>query len=277
MDIRDTANSQVIWNIMAKKKSFIEKESRIEVAENSRAAQVAEIEAKQSVAIREQEAMEQVGQRSAKKDQTVGIATQQAEQEIKMQEKITAEKSMAIAQVNDVRAAEIRRDVQVVQAEQEKRTAVIRAEGTKAQTVTLAEGKLAEAKLNAEGVEAEGKAKGSAEQAILMAPVNSQIALAKEIGANEGYQTYLIQVRTVEKDETVGIEQAKALTRADVKVIANAGAPMEGVKSVMDLFTSKGGTNIGAALEAFVQTPTGAALLKQITGSKEKPKREDGK
>lgn len=279
MDIRDAKDSHVIENIMAKKKSLIERESRVQVAENIRAAQEAEIVAKREVALRQQEAEQQVGQRSAEKDKQVGIANQQAAQEVKAQEKITAEKHMAVIQVQQVRQAEIVREVQVVQADQEKKTTVIKAEGvrqvdivkaegTKAQTILVAEGNLEQAKLHAQGVEVEGKAKGAAEQAVLMAPVNSQIALAKEIGQNHGYQTYLVTIRTVEKDQAVGIEQAKALAEADIKVIANTGNAVEGVTNVMELFTSKGGTQLAAMAEAFAQSPTGSEILKKLNGEK---------
>lgn len=261
MDIRDAGDSKVIHNIMAKKKSLIERESRIEVAENMRAAQEAEIMASRAVELQKQDAMQQVGQRSAEKDKLVGIANQQAQQEIKIQEKVTAERQMAIVQVQQVRQAEIVRDVQVVAAEQMRRTQVILAEGQKQQTITVAEGTLEQAKFVAQGIEVQGKAKGAAEQAVLMAPVNSQIQLAKEIGANAGYQTYLVQIRTIEKEQMVGIEQAKALTAAEIKVIANTGGVVDGVKNVMDLFTSKGGTQLGAMVEAFVQTPTGQQLV----------------
>lgn len=277
MDIRDAQGSNVIANIMAKKKSHIEMESRVEVARNLQTAQQAEIDAGREVALRQQEAQQQIGQRTAEKDKQVGIANQQAQQEIKTQEKITAEKHMAVVQVQLVRQAEIQRDVQVVAAEQDKRTTVIKAEGikqvdivkaegTKQQTVLVAEGNLEQAKLHAAGVEVEGYARGNAEQAVLMAPVNSQIALAKEIGANPGYQTYLIQIRTVEKDQAVGIEQAQALKDADIKVIANTGNAIEGVTNVMDLFTAKGGTQVAAALEALAQTPAGAAFVKKLNG-----------
>jgi flotillin len=277
MDIRDASNSHVIENIMAKKKSLIERESRVQVAENIRAAQEAEIVAKREVELAAQQAAQQVGQRTAEKDKQVGIAQEQAKQEIKAQAKITAEREMAVVQVNQVRQAEIVRQVQVVQADQEKQTTVIqaegvrqvdivKAEGTKQQTILVAEGDLEQAKLHAQGVEVEGKAKGAAEQAVLMAPVNSQIVLAKEIGQNQGYQTYLVSIRTVEKDQAVGIEQAKALAEADIKVIANTGEVVSGVKNVMDLFTSKGGTQMAAMAEAFVQSPTGAALLKRLNG-----------
>lgn len=62
MDIRDAKESKVIENIMAKKKSLIERESRVTVAENTRAAEEAEIIAKRDVALRKQEADQQVGQ-----------------------------------------------------------------------------------------------------------------------------------------------------------------------------------------------------------------------
>lgn len=269
MDIRDSSGSKAIENIMAKKKSLIERESRVAVAENIRAAQEAEIVAQREVALRQQEAQQQVGQRTAEKEKQVGIANQIAHQEIKSQEKITAEKQMAVVQVQEVRKAEIIREVQVVAADQEKQTNIIKADGTKQQTIIIADGNLQATKLTAEGIQVEGAAKGAAETAILMAPVNSQIALAKEIGSNNGYQTYLIQIRTVEKDQAVGIEQAKALAEADIKVIANTGDAISGVKNVMDLFTSKGGTQIGAMVEAFAQTPAGDAVMKKLNGGSE--------
>jgi flotillin len=270
MDIRDARDSQVIGRIMAVKQSLVEKDSRVAVASNQQAAQTAEIEAARNVAVRKQEAEEQVGVRTAQKDQQVGIAGQQAQQAIKELEKTTAEKAMAVQQVNQVRAAEIARGVQVVQADQDKQTAVIRAEGEKQRTITLAEGTLQQMKLNAEGVRAQGEAKGAAEQAVLMAPVNSQIALAKEIGQNENYQHYLVTVRQIEANQVVGIEQAKALEAANIKVIANSTGPVDGVKSVMEMFTPKGGLQVGAALEAFKNTEAGEAVIRHLTDKETK-------
>jgi flotillin len=265
MDIRDAKDSQVIHNIMAKKKSTIERESRVVVAENIRAAEEAEIVAKREVALRKQEADQQVGQRAAEKDKQVGIANQQALQDIKAQEKTTAERDMEVKRVQDVKKAEIARDVQVVAAEQDKRTAVIKAEGEKQQTVTIAEGQLEQAKLHAEGVKAEGLARGAADTAVAMAPVNAQLALAKEIGDNDGYQRYLIEIRVVEKDEAIGKANAEALKAAkpEIKVMANNVG--EGFNSVLDVLTPKGGLSIGGALEALAQSPVGAAVVKQLT------------
>lgn len=271
MDIRDVQNSKVIENIMAKKKSMIEMESRVAVANNMQKAQEAEIEAQRVVAVRKQEAEQLVGIRTAEKEQQVGIATQVASQKVKEQEALTAEKQMSVQRVNTVRQAEIDRDVQLVKAEQQQKTAVIVAEGEKQQTIKVAEGNLEQAKLAAQGVRAQGEAKGAAEQAVLMAPVNSQIALAKEIGENENYQKYLITIRTIEASQAVGVEQAHALTQADVKVISNTGAPAEGLENVMSLFSPKGGLQIGGMLEALNNTDVGAAVLNAVKGNGSKP------
>lgn len=271
MDIRDAAGSHVIANIMEKKKSQIEMQSRVEVAANMQAAQVAEIEAQQEVKTREQQALQMIGVRTAQKEQEIGISQEQAKQAIKEQARVTAEKDMAVIQVQHVRKAEIERDVQVVSAEQDKRTSVIKAEGNKQQTVLVAEGNLQSTKLQAEGIQAQGAAKAEAEKAMQLAPVQAQITLAKEIGANDGYQRYLISIRKIEADQVVGVEQAHALKDADVKIIANTGEPVAGASKVMELFTPKGGTQIGAALEALAQTEVGAAIVSRLTGEAPKP------
>lgn len=278
MDVRDADGSQVIQQIMAKKKSMIEKESRIEVASNLQLAQEAEIAAKQAVLIKDQVAQQAVGVRTAEQKREVEVANQQAMQTIQEQAKVTTEKEMNVLQVKDVRAAEIAKSVAEVQAAQNKRVAVVaaeqtkevaivEAEGQKQSTVTIAEGNLEQAKRNAEGIKVEGEAKGAAEQAILMAPVNTQIELAREIGTNEGYQRYLVTIRQVEANQAVGVEQAKAIGHADMKVIVNSGNTTDGVTNAMQLLTPKGGLQLGAMLEALQQTPVGEAIVKTVTGA----------
>jgi flotillin len=253
MDIRDADNSSVITNIMAKKASHIAMESRTEVARNNQAAQTAEIAADRAVQLAEQEAEQQIGQRTADKEKAIGIAQQKAQQDIKAEEALTAQKSMEIARVEQVKQAEINRDSAVVLGEQQKRVAILEAEG-----------QLEATKRRAEGVKAEGEAKAAAEQAMQMAPVQAQIALANEIGSNAGYQQYLVALESVKAYLSVGSEQAKALAAADIKVIANAGTPSAGLKNAMQLFSSQGGTEIGSMLEGLKQMPEGAALLEGL-------------
>ncbi len=253
MDIRDVNGSHVIANIMAKKTSAIAKESRIEVAQNTQAAETAEIEAQQTVDVRKREAEQVVGEREAAKEKAVGIAKEQARQEVLTQQKETRMRDMAVLEVEKVRTADITKKQGIVAAEQERETAIIRADGH-----------LAAQQREATAVQTVGEAKAAAEKAMQLAPVAAQIALAQEIGANAAYQQYLVTVRAVEAYQAIGIEQAQALQQADVKVIANAGRTADGMKSAMDLFTSAGGTELGAMVEGFAQTPIGQAVLAKV-------------
>lgn len=275
MDIRDAKESEVIQNIMAKRTSGIERESRLVVADNTRQAEMAEIAAKREIEMSRQQASEQVGLRTAEKEKNVGVANEQSSQQVKVQQRETAAKEMDVVQVKNVRGAEINREVAVitaaqakevaiVQADAAKQVAIVSAEGSKQQTVLTAEGKLEAAKRNAEGIAVEGNAKGSAETAILMAPVDAQIKLAEKIGSDQGYQTYLLGIRNIEAAQAVGTAQAEALKSADVKVISNAGTPSKGLSSVMDLFSADGGTAIASMLEGLAQSPEGKKLLQKF-------------
>ena len=258
MDIRDSRDSRVIDNIMAKKKSQIEKESRVEVAGNQKIAEIAVIEANREVQLSRQDAEQQVGIRTAQVAQEVGVAKEKTAQTIKEQAAITAEKNANVIRVEEVKAAEIQRDKAIVKAEEDART-----------TVLIAEGDLQATKLSAEGVTAQGVAKASAEKAMQLAPVEAQIVLAKEIGENQGYQTYLVTLEQVKANQLVGVAQAEALKSADIKVIANGGSVDNGIKSIGGLFSSVGGTQIGAMLEGLAQTEEGKKLLSLIPSSKE--------
>lgn len=263
MDIRDAEGNNVVHNIMEKKKSLIEMESRIEVANNMKRAQIAEIEAERERDVEDQIAQKVIGETTAEKIKAVGIANEQASQDIKEQKKITKEREMAVLQVEQVRQADITREANVVKADEDRQT-----------TIIIAEGKLEETKKESEGITIEGNARAEAEKMMQLAPVKAQIVLAQEIGQNEGYQNYLIAIENVSANENVGIEQAKALTSADVKIIANTGNPVDGVTNVMELFTSKGGTNVSAMLEGLAQSDKGKQLLDKFGISQDKNEAE---
>jgi flotillin len=290
MDIRDHKGSEVIANIMAKEKSRIEMESRTKVAENHRAALTAEIEAQQQVDLRKQEAEQLVGERTATTKRAVGIADERAKQEIQVEAKTTAERTMAVQQMNDVRAAEIKKDVAVVGAEAQKQVAVVKANadkevavtiaqadkevavtkanGDKQSTILIAEGFLVSQKNNAEGIQAVGIAQGIADKAKLMAPVDAQITLADKIGGDDKYQAYLVSVRNLEAVEKIGIANAKALENADIKVIANGGTVTEGIGSLGEIFSAKGGTKLGALISALKNNPDVASVAEKVLDSK---------
>ncbi len=253
MDIRDSAGSNVIKNIMEKKKSFIEMQSRQEVAVNSQRAQQAEIEAQREIDLQRQQAKQTVGLRTIEAERQVQMSGQEASQALKEKEKITKEKEMAVIQVEHVKKAEIQREISLIKADEDKQVQILHADAE-------LEFKIRQAK----GIETEGQAKASAEKALQLAPVQAQIELAKEIGENKSYQQYLITVEQVKANRDVGMEQAKALSAANIKVIANAGTPGSGLNSVMDIFSAQGGTQVGAMLEGLANTDSGKAIMSKI-------------
>ena len=275
MDLRDSQGSTVIANVMAKEKSRIEKESRVAVAENHRLAELAEIDARRTVDVQRQDAEQQVGLRTAQKDREVGIAREQTQQEVKSAAKVTAERDMEVKKVQDVRTAEIQREVAEVEAQRDKAVAVVNAqaakevqvvgaEAEKQATTTRAEGVLAAALKEADGIKARGEAAAAAEQAMLLAPVEAQIKLATEIGSNPAYQQYLVTIRQVEAGQVVGVEMAKAMQQADMKVIANGGDIQQGIGKLGDMFTPAGGTKLSGMLAALGQTAEGKRIIDAV-------------
>ena len=285
LDIRDSEKSKIISNIMAKRISAIERDSRIEVSQNQRLATVAEVENKRTAEISSVEAQQNiqlsreaseqvVGERAAEKQRAIGIAQEQSRQEVLTQQAQTKEKDLAVKRIQEVRSAEIERDTALVAAERtkkvaaiDKETALVKASQDKETTILQAEGTLEAERKGAEAIQVTGLAKAEAEKALQLAPVSAQITLAKEIGGNEPYQKYLALLEAFKAYIAVGIEQAKSLQKADVKIIANGGTAQEGMSSVMDVFSSKGGTSLAAAIEAFTQSDVGADLVSRFTDS----------
>lgn len=294
MDIRDSGNSHVILNIMEIKKSFIEKESRVEVARNQKEAQIAEIEAKKESDVKQQEAEKEVGLKTVENQREVAISNEQAQQRVKEQEKITKEREMDVKRVAEVKQAEIAKDVQIVKADQDKRTQEIKAEANrnaliidseaeKQHQILVAEGEkqkaflAAEALLETKDKEAQGIAKiGTAEadakQKLEISLVSGQIELAKEIGSNVGYQQYLVSIRQIEANQAIGIEQAKALANSDMKFIINEAKVDKGIERVGELFSSTGGTKLAATLEGLNQSELGKALIGKFLGNNDQDK-----
>lgn len=258
MDIRDSKSSNVIQNIMEKKKSFIEMESRQAVAENKKKAEIAEIESQREVDLQKQEATRQVGTKQAETERLVALANEQKKQEISETAKITTEKEMQVIKVKEIKQAEISKEVEIVNANKLKEKMILEAEA-----------RLEESRRAAEGVAVMGEAAANAEKAKLLAPVEAQVRLAQEIGNNKGYQEYLVSLEQIKAQESVGVKQAEALTAADIKIIANSGNAGSGIKSVTDILSSQGGTQIGAMIEGLSNLDGGQALLRKLGLMKE--------
>lgn len=275
MDLRDSEKGKVIANIMAKEQSRIERESRVTVAENHREAELKEIDAARTVEVQKQDAMQQVGLRTAEKNQVVGIADEKANQAIQEESRVTTEKKMAVKAVEAEKNAQIDKTVTITKAQAEKERMVISSEADKQSkilaadaqketSIRLADGDLQVALKAAEGLRANGEAKAKAEELLLMAPVTAQITLAQEIGGNESYQQYLVTVEQINANKSIGIEMAKSIANADLKIISNGaqdGNILGGVAGLTSLFSPSGGTKIAGMLSAMSQTEEGKAVV----------------
>jgi flotillin len=287
MDVRDADGSQVIHQIMAKRMSAIDMESRTEVAKNTKLAQQAELTARQEVDVTRAETERIAGEAQAQSQQAIGIAKaestkkagiaeQQSISDIAQAERATAEQQMEVIKVNQVKQAEIDKEREIIMAEQEKQKMEIKAQADKYRVETEAAAILEAKKKEAEAVKTVGnaeaeiiKAKGISEaesrKAMELAGVTAQTTLAKEIGENKPYQEYLIRVKEVEVSQIIGVAQyesmAKALAAADLKLLVNSGDVHSGIGKLSDLFTSKGASQINGLLEGLKQTDEGKNLL----------------
>lgn len=297
MDVRDAQGSTVIKQIMDKRISGIDMESRTEVAKNHKLAEQAELEARKEVALTTAETERISGEAQAKSQQAIGIAQAEsiknrgiAEQlsfsEIAKAEKATAEQRMEVVKVNEVKQAEINKEKSIIQTEQLKKQMEIEAEGNKFKVETDAKAQLEAKKKEAEAIKTVGeaqaeviKAKGlseaEAKKQMELANVTAQTTLAKEIGENESYQTYLVKIREIEITGEVNKVQyqslATALGGADLKLLVNSGDVHSGLNKFTDILSPKGGSAVNGLIETLKQTSEGAAIasmIESVTGKK---------
>lgn len=196
MDVRDGADSSVIHQIMAKRMSAIDMESRTEVAKNNKMAEQAELEAQKEIDVTKAETQRIAGEAKANSEQAIkiaqaesikksGMAEQEAISEIEKTKKITTEQVMEVVKVKQLKQAEIDRDNAIINAEQQKKTLEIEAEANKNKLEIDAQANLikletdakankikvemdAAARLEAQKKEAEGKASvGKAEAEVI--------------------------------------------------------------------------------------------------------------
>lgn len=287
MDVRDAQGSRVIHQIMAKRMSAIDMESRTEVALNNRKAEQAELDAEKDIAVTRSQTQQAAGEANARSQQAIGIANAEATKksgiaqqnsisDIAEAERATALQQMEVIKVQQIKQAEIDKEREIIEAEKKKRTVAIAAEADKFKVEMDAEAYLSAKRKEADGIQAVGEAeakviaaKGNseaeAEKANQLASVTAQTELAKEIGENQPYQDYLIRVKNVDKDEIVEVAKAeamaKALASADLKILANSGDVQSGMNKFSDILSAKGGSQINGLLESLKQTDEGKALL----------------
>lgn len=216
VDITDAPGNTVISDIARKREAEINSESRQIVAVKEREARVVEAENKQASEMRESAAAEAIGVREREKEQRVFVSQQKVAQE-----------EMEVSRIREVRAAEIDRDAAIERAQGERKSVILKREA------------------EAEGVRAVGLAEAEVTRNKGLAEAE---AISKRVEALNALQDTGRSFRNIEKDERVGLELAKALQQADLKLVSTGE-----VDSFLDLFSADGGAKLGAFVSSLRQ------------------------
>ena len=223
VDFQDTETSNIISDISKRREVEIESTTRERNAEKIKQARVKEAEAE-----------EKARQREIEKDEVVAKREQEKEQKVFEKEKLAQEEHFKVVQVQTIKQAEIDKEKAIVEANQKKETEEI----IKEQKHLEGQGDRLRAEEAAKGEAAPIREKGYAEAD---AKEKLQAALNK---FQEAAIRALVAEQIVEKDRQVGIESAKALEKADLKVFAGDGS-----KEAFDLgkmLSAVGVSNVGA-------------------------------
>lgn len=163
--------------------------------------------------------------------------------------------------------------VHSLNAQANRETQILVAQGAKESQFLAAEALLEMKNKESQGIQKIGEAEAEALRLKELAPISAQIELARAIGENGGYQGYLIAIRQLEACEVIGVEQAKAMSQADLKVIANGGSIGEGMNDIKDIISARGGVQLGAMLEGLAQSDVGRKILGRVV---ERPQDRNG-
>ncbi len=210
MDIRDAKDSTVIKQVMAKKMSAIDAESRTEIANNKMKAENAELDSKRLIAIKAADTDKMMGEAralskqavaiaDAKADEVSGIASQEAAAKIAESQKGTTEKQMEVERTKQTQLANIAKEKAIIESKQAAEQMQITAEAAKkqleiqtnaskmkvetdAEARKVATEKDAGALLIKQEAEAKGKsAVGKAEADVILAKGNSEAEAKKNM------------------------------------------------------------------------------------------------
>ena len=281
MDISDSDGFEVIRNLLEKKRKTIETNSEKEVALKNKELAIAEAEANREREVAEAEAKKIAEVKKIESEKEAKLAqieadkltrTQEVEKEklVKLQEedakkslyekqKETKQKELEIRLLEEQKEAEIQKVKEIIDAEKEKEIEIKNSEA-KAKSIELdAEAKAKAIELEAEAkqvsIEKEWIAKAKTIDYIGTAEAKNKLEMAKALNAfTEAALSYLATEMWYKYTSKVDLEKAKALEKADIKVISTGSNGNEGMNSFMDLFTSKGGANLWWMIESFKNT-----------------------
>lgn len=226
VDFQDTSDSSIISDISRRREVEIESTTRQQNAEKNKQARVKEAESEEKS--REREIM---------KDKVIGEREQLKAQKISEMEKNAEEKRFEVVKVRTIKQAEITKERVLVEANQSKE-----------QEEILMEQKQLEGA--GDKLRMEERAKGDAspirEKGLAEAEAKEKLQEALNKFQPNAIQT-LVAEQLVEKDRAIGIETAKALKEADLKVFAGGGKAGEEGFNLGKLITSASVSNVSSA------------------------------
>lgn len=207
VDFQDTEDSQIISNISRRREVEIESETRELNAEKIKQARVKEAVADQNA--REQE---------IKRDEVVAMKEENKKQKISEQEKLAEEKRLEVTKVQEVTTAEIERQKQLIIARQQQEVEEINKERKRLEGEGDRDRAIQQAKGDAAPILERGLAEAQAKDAL-------QEALNKF--SDEAIRA-LVAEQIVDMQKQVGIETARALKNADVRLFAGGNSTQSG-------------------------------------------------
>lgn len=199
VDFQDTPDSKVVSNLSMIREKEIEANRRQQNAEREKASK-----------IKEAESDEMAKQREIARDQKVGEYQQNRDKAISEQMKEAVQAQYAVKQVEQVRAAEIEKAKQIVFASQQKEVEEI----NKAKKLLVGQG---DRQMQEE--QAKGAAAATREQGYAEADAKEKLQAALNKFKDDAIRA-LVAEKLVLAYQTVGVESAKALQQADVKIMS---------------------------------------------------------
>ena len=202
VDFQDTKDSTIISDISKRREVEIQSTTREQNAEKIKQARMKEAEAE-----------EKAREREIAKEKIIGEREENKKQAIAEQQKIAEQKRYEVIQVQTIKQAEIDKEKAIVEANQKKETELI----YKEQKLLEGQGDRARAEEIAKGEAAPIREKGFAE-----AEAKEKLQEALNKFGDKAIRA-LVAEKVVAMQEVVGVETAKALAEADVKVFAGGG------------------------------------------------------
>ena len=266
---------------MMKKRSLIESESQIEVAENQKRAiiekenKAAEARAKSNEANAKADIASSNAKKEAdlikienekltqnqdiEKERVLSIQKEEAKQNFYDSEKETKIKLLAVKQIEDEKNAEIAKSIEIIRADEQRQKLVIEAEAGKRKVELESEADKIKVELAAQAekmkIESVWLAKAKELDYIGTAEAKNKAQMAESLNTfTIESLNFMVKQLEVKLSEVVDLEKAKSLWKADIKVISTWKDGWEWVKWFMDLFSANGWTNIWAMVEAAKNT-----------------------